>query len=195
MNFYQSPLWRYINDTIYQKALFEVEILGTSYFGIIKSQKKFGRTFNRYMVHGVELGDMQYYNEDIVQTIEHLRRDFSKQWGDIFFQLGSLDVVDTSATTSVKDTEVAKDVAQKRIYTRSQLRERYSLQPSWREHMPDTTIVIDLSKSLTNIKTDFSSSGKRYYNKAKKQQLSFSQATTTEREQFREVRYTMAYDK
>lgn len=74
------------------------------------------------------------------------------------------------------------------------MKERYSLEPSRREHMPNATIILDLKKEPT--KSGLSSSGKRYYNKGQKAGLEFVELTTKkQREQYRDMRYTMAYDK
>lgn len=61
--------------------------------------------------------------------------------------------------------------------------------------MPNATILIDLTQTLPEIKTQFSSSGKRYLNKANREDLHFSPAEKHEWEVFREIWYAMAYDK
>lgn len=195
MSLYQSPLRKHINEHIYKKPLFEVEILGKPYFGIVKVQKKFGKILRWYMVHGVKWWDLLYHNDEIVTTLHHIQRDFGSTRGDIFFQFGSTDVLDTTITSKLKNTDILMKITQKKTYQTSQLRERYNLQPSWREHMPNATIILDLTKTLPDLKTDFSSSGKRYFNKAKKQGFDFVVATEKERGKFRDVRYTMSYDK
>ena len=73
--------------------------------------------------------------------------------------------------------------------------ERYDLKPSVREHMPSATLMLDISLGALDMKADFSKSCKRFLNKARKADVSFYLAEQKEREKFRHVRYTMAYDK
>jgi lipid II:glycine glycyltransferase (peptidoglycan interpeptide bridge formation enzyme) len=134
------------------------------------------------------------YDTHIANDIQRLLRDYS--WsGDIFFQFWCVDKLGDIATKELKKWSGAQEFVNKKKYLNSQFLERYNWKPSWREHMPDATIQLDLTNTLPELKKDFSSSWKRYLNKAKKQELTFHEATEKEREKFRNVRYAMAYDK
>lgn len=194
MNFYQSQLRKYITKEIYQKPTFEVDILGKTYQGVMKQQKRFGKQMRRYMVHGVELDSYDEYSSKLKDIMLHLERDYKKDRWDMFFQIGLVDELWRYPTDQVKDDTVTKDAIKKRKYLQSDLRQRYKLKPSRREHMPDTTIVLDVetAKAVSSL----SSSGKRYVNKGKKAWLTFQQRTKkADREAYRAMRYAMAYDK
>lgn len=55
MRLYQSELRYHINKEIYLKPTFEVELFGRTYRGVTKMKRALGKTFRRYMIHGVEL--------------------------------------------------------------------------------------------------------------------------------------------
>lgn len=195
MNFYQSDLRKYINQNIYQKPLFELPFLWKQYFGIVKEQKKLGRSFRWFMVHGMERWDMLYFNQEIKKELVRVQRDFWKSWGDIFFQFGIIDILSNNKTKRVKDEKVVEELKKRRLYQRSNMRERYDMKPSFREHMPDATLLLDLKLWALGMKADFSKSCKRFLNKAKKAGLEFELALEKEWKYFWRIWYTMAYDK
>lgn len=196
MNFYQSDLRRYINQEIYQKPIFELSLFGKEYFGIVKSQRRLGKTLNRYMIHGIEWVDLKKKNKELSETLAHIRRDYAKKRGDIFFQFGFLDEFEKVDTKLLKDDEKKVEQIQKQKMKLNQvLRDWYELLPSWREHMPDTTIKLNLTQWIQALRSWYSKSGKRYINKAKKEDLSFDVAKGKEWSEFWEIWYSMAYDK
>lgn len=195
MNFYQSDLRKTINQEIYQKPSFELELLWNTYHWIVKSQRRLWRQLNRYMVHGVEWAEIDGSNTVLQEELTRVRRDFAKSSGDIFFQLWFLDPMWTGDTAELKkDEKLTTDLIQKKT-TLNEHMTPLELYPSRREHMPDTTIRIPLSWGLDAMRSGYSKSGKRYINKAKKADLSYDVATAQEWKVFREIRYTMSYDK
>lgn len=147
------------------------------------------------MIHGVELPELDTYNEVLHNELKKLFRDFAQHSGDMFFQLGCINVIDRTKTKQIKSDGWSAEIVKKKTYQHSEFLERYDMSPSRREHMPNATIQLDLTKTLPELKSDFSSSWKRYLNKAKKQALVFAEATEKEWEKFRDVRYAMAFDK
>ena len=113
----------------------------------------------------------------------------------MFFQCGIVDILSKNKTKRLKDSKVIEEIKKRRIYQRSNMRERYDMKPSFREHMPDATLVLDLTLSAIEMKQEFSKSCKRFLNKAKKAELSFARATEKEWKDFWKIWYTMAYDK
>ncbi len=197
MNFYQSPLWRHIQQDIYKKPTFELTIKGQECFGIIKTQRRLGKELNRYMVHWVQWIDLKNPDEALVQELTRIQRDHNKSRGDIFFQFGCLDTLRSGTTNEIKkDAELVAALVQQKIELNQAMRDRYQLLPAWREHMPDTTVQLPLTEGITQIRKWYSSSGKRYINKAKKEDLSFEIATSEATwKTFWAIRYSMAYDK
>ncbi|USN55827.1 MAG: hypothetical protein H6765_04565 [Candidatus Peribacteria bacterium] len=168
MNFYQSELWYHINKHIYEKAMFHTSFLGEKYFGISKIQRKFGKNFSRHMIHGVELGDTTFFSKEVKQALDQISRDYKKSVGDIFFQIGCRDVFDSRPTSEIKQDTVQQELQQKRAYVQSDMWQRYNLKPSWREHMPNATIHLDLHQTPEQLLQDMSESGRRYLNKGNK---------------------------
>jgi len=113
----------------------------------------------------------------------------------MFFQCGIVDILSKNKTKRLKDPKVIEELQKRRIYQRSNMRERYDMKPSFREHMPDATLVLDLTLNAMEMKQEFSKSCKRFLNKAKKAELSFALATEKEWKDFWKIWYTMAYDK
>jgi len=196
MSFYQSDLRRTINQDIYKKPTFETTIAGKEYFGIVKSQRRLGKTLNRYMIHGIQWITLEKDNKELLETVKHIRRDFGATRGDIFFQIGFLDEKDHLWTTELKGDDKKSGALRKdKEKLDAMMRDQYEMLPSWREHMPDTTVKIPLDGWIQEIRRGYSKSGKRYINKAKKEDLHFEISTKRDRKRFRETRYTMSYDK
>lgn len=195
MNFYQSQLRNYINTTIYKKPSFELEFSWQQLFWITKSQKRLGKTLNRFMTHGVET-DLQQDIEKYQKELSHIQRDYKKSRGDIFFQLWCVYEIGRRGTEQIKsDQELTDTITKQKSEINTLMREKYKLLPSWREHMPDATIVLDLNQGVEYIRSWYSRSCKRYINKAKKQKLTYMRATNEQRPQFWKIWYEMAYDK
>lgn len=146
------------------------------------------------MVYGVELPQTNSYAPDIMKDISHIKRDFGASRGDVFFQIGITTPIDTSTTKSTKTEEKQAEIIKKHKYIAHDLLQRYRLHTAWREHMPQATIIIPLRPEEQRQK-QYSSSGKRYLNKAKHAKLKFSIATKKQREEFYNMRYAMAYEK
>ena len=197
MNFYQSPLWRTIQQDIYKKPTFDINIKGEKYFGIVKRQRRLMKDLNRYMVHWVQSDISNDPDGQFAQELTRIQRDFKRSRGDIFFQFGLLDTVWSGTTNEIKkDKELVSTLTTQKATQDTKMRDDYQLLPAWREHMPDTTVQLPLTKGITEIRTWYSSSGKRYINKAKKEDLSF-EITTSEAtwKTFWRIRYSMAFDK
>jgi hypothetical protein len=105
------------------------------------------------MVHGVSGSDLTKKDADLIESIKRIRRDFGATRGDIFFQFGFLDEVEKKPTKELKSDEkyVASYVKQKEKM-RKHMRDAYGLVPSWREHMPDTTVKITLSHGIQEVR-------------------------------------------
>jgi len=195
MNFYQSKLRKIINKEIYKKPTFGSEFSWEQLFWITKSQKKIGKTLNWYMIHGVET-DLEANIWSLQEEIAHTTRDFKKSRGDIFFQYWCVHQLGEWETDDIKKNEkLIDEIKEKKVKLNTHVWEKYNMVPSWREHMPDATILMDLKQSWEELKAGYSRSCKRYINKAKKQKLTFVTARKEQWKQFRKIRYEMSYDK
>lgn len=194
-SFYQSPLWITINQQCYQKSHFSCTIAWQTYIWRTKWKRLMGKQFQRYMIHGVEIPSLTEQHIERQQSLAQLKRDYGRGFGDLFFQLGISTTFDTRLTWEVKQNKVRTEILAKRQEIYQHLWAWYDVMPSRREHMPQATIVLNLQKSPDDWFKDLSDSGKRYLNKGKKAQLSFVEATESDRLAFWQVRYTTAYDK
>lgn len=193
--FYQSPLRTAINQKIYQKQSFTCTLAWQTYTGYTKRKHLLGKQFQRYMVHGLTITSHDVFSDEFKQMLVQLKRDYAKWFWDLFFQLGIVNAFDTRPTSQVKEPAVRTELLTQRKTIQQNFKTRYDLIPSWREHMPQATLTLDLSLSKEQRTQDLSDSGKRYINKGKKAELEFVQATDADWEVFWDVRYTTAYDK
>lgn len=196
MNFYQSDLRKTISQDIYKKSLFSVSIEDKEYRGIAKFMERHGIKTARYMVHGVDASNTETFSQELKEHIARLKRDMRHHWWDIFFQIWLTNILDERPTHELKIPAIKEEISKKHTYQASDFLQRYNLRPSRRQHMPEATILLDLTLTDEKRKEQLSSSGKRYLNKADKQDFSFQLATTPEeREAFYRMRYTTSYDK
>lgn len=196
MNFYQSPLRTTLTKDIYKKPTFTVEVAWKEYQGIVKIQRKLGKTLRRFMVHGVEVHDTSAFYAPLKEAMDHLKRDYAKWRGDIFFQLGFYNELDSRSTKELGKQEVIQELVKKRQYQQADFWQRYDLRASWREHMPNATIVVDVRRSLEALRSELSDSCKRAINKCKRAELVFERAETKEQwEAYWEVWYSLSFDK
>lgn len=198
-NFYQSTLRNELNREIYGKPTFEATILGRTYQWVIKQQRRLGKTFRRCMIHGLEwVLDEDWkrtkaHRDQLLADLERLQRDHGSRWWDVFLQLGILDPVARFTVAEIKKDGIAEAIVTKQSALDAQLNKDFAMQVTFREHMPQATVLIDCDNYS---RTSLSSSWKRYVNKGAKAWLTLEYLTKKdEREQFRSVRYAVGYDK
>lgn len=195
-NFYQSSVWREINQYVYKKPVFEHSFFWETYFWIIKTQRRLWKEFRWYMIQWIEWIDWERKGVLFEEALDHVKRDYGKTWGDIFFQCGIVHNI-ASCDTAVlkKDVPMQQSYLDRKSLQDERMRVDYWLVPSWREHMPDTTIVLDLTHWIQSLRRWYSKSCKRYINKAKKENLVFIEWKNSDIEAFWHIWYTMSYDK
>lgn len=152
---YQSNLWKYISEKIYNKPIFEIEFFWKKYWGIKKEHNRFWLNFSWYQVLGIELPDN--YEKTFKQELNFLRKQFLKFW-NVFFQLWITN-------------KLSEPFYEKRLDLETNFKLDFWLFSSIKENMPLATIEIDLKKD--DFLRDFSKTAKRYVNKAKKDWLNF----------------------
>jgi hypothetical protein len=193
-SFYQSDSWIRIQKEVFKKPSFTVEFDGKQYFWFAKFWERFGVKSSWYMVHGIPLQTIHTYSHSLMESFARLKRDhLSKRW-DIFFQCWSCSVIDAVPTNLAKSEDYCASMRKKHRYLAHDFRQWYRLTPSWREHMPEATIIISITWKNW-YRSTYSQSCKRFLNKAKKQWLTFSKAKKTDRDAFYDVWYAMAYEK
>jgi len=164
MNFYQSKIWRYINEKIYKKPVFELELFWKKYWWIEKKHKKCGIYFSWFQLLWVKFPSN--FDEETVEELKKVKSIFAK-WNNIFFQFGFINQLDEPFFENRKKIEKI-------------LFKKYALYPSIRENMPLATIEINLTKPEKDLYKDFSKTAKRYVNKCKKIWLIFTKASESD---------------
>jgi len=170
MNFYQSKIWRYINENIYKKPVFELEIFWKKYWWIEKQHKKFGIWFSWFQILWVNFPSVS--DEEVKAELKKVKSTFWK-WNNIFFQFGFINQLEEPFFKNRKKIETSL--------------KQYGLYPSIRENMPLATVEIDLTKSEEDLYKSFSKTAKRYINKWKKLGLIFTKASDEDIEKFYKV--------
>lgn len=194
MNFYQSWLRKTINSKVLGKPITSIELFGKSYRGTLKQQKHLSKTLRRWMIQWVVFPEWLAQDER-KKEVDVLKAQLVHWWWDFLLQIGCVNILDQSPTAQIKKSERKMQLRNERVQLRSRLLQDYDLELWVRTHMPDATIVLDLTLDWDEARKQLSKSWKRYINKWKKAWLEFVQSTQDQREQFREVWYRTGYDK
>lgn len=170
-NLYQSQLRKDIQTIIYRKPTFTVEIFGKEYFGTIKEKKIGPRTLKWYQVMGVELpSDKEYVRSEIAR----IKKEFRKKW--MFFQLGIVNEIISFENVSHRSEEFKEDMMHMRNNLQTFLCENYGFRVAFRENMPNSDIIIDVSKPDEQLIEEMNSGSRQRIRKAIGKQIEFGMA-------------------
>lgn len=171
-NLYQSSLRKDIQQQIYRKPTFTITLFGKEYFGTIKT-KKFGPIrLQRYQVMGVELpNDQEYVRQELAQ----LKKNFKGK--GMFFQLGCINEIISFENVSHRSEEFTQDMGQMRLNLQDFLCTTYGLKVAFRENMPNSDIIIDLSKTDEQLLNEMNSGSRQRIRKAMSKQIEFGMAS------------------
>ncbi len=190
-SFYQSPIWRHIQEEVYKKPIFDVTLWNTTYWWIMKQMAILWQTKRRSMIHGVRPISLDKVDSDFQRDLLAWKRDHWKH--DLFLQIWcDLPIV----SRQTKQDKIPDRLDQSLAFVQRDLLTWYDLRPTTREHMPHATIVLETVWTIDEWKSACSDSGKRMINKWQKAWLTFVIATH-EKEwiAYRKVWYATAYDK
>lgn len=194
MNFYQSWLRKTINSKVLWKPMVNVDLFGKQYRWTLKQQKYLWKTLRWWMIQWVQFKEWIPLKQRNKQVIEIQSQLVHGRW-DFLLQLWCTNILDASSTTLIKQQDTRDRLREIRETLQSRLLWEYNLEQWLRTHMPDATILLDLTLDEKAYRKQLSTSGKRYINKWKKAGLEVVQASKQQREQFWEVRYKTWYDK
>lgn len=191
LSFYQSPLWRHIQEVIYKKPVFEVVLWKNAYRWIIKEMNILGQTKRWSMIHGVRPAALDTIDTDFYRDLHAWKRD---HWThDLFLQIWCDLPVSTRKT---KQENIPDRLQPSLAYIDRDFLTWYDLRPTIREHMPHATIVLETNWTIDERKSACSDNGKRMINKWQKAWLTFSVAThEKEWTAYWHVWYATAFDK
>ncbi len=198
MSFYQSKIWETINKEIYQKPTFDFCLFDRNYFWVIKKIKKGFIELNWYQILGVELPESWESSLEqatyIKEEINKLKRDFAKNYWDIYFQIGFTNIIDQRYTNNTKNQETINEIKNLRLQKQEYMKNTFWLIPSPKENMPVATNYVDLSQSLDQIRSDISKNTKEKIKKWNKK-LKFEEANWKDIKNFYELWFDILSEK
>lgn len=181
--FYQNEHWRYINQYIYKKPTFNINIFWNNYFWVVKQKTKFWLSLNWYQVLWIELPDINDFW--LINTnLERIRRDFSKSWWDMFFQLWFINNVYKCKSSDLKDEDTLNVIKQNYNDVFNSFKENTWLIKSCRENMPPANVIVDIWISNDEIFAKLSKNTKAQVKKWKSKWLEFWIIKKSELEDF-----------
>ncbi len=180
MSLYQSKIWKTIQYDIYQNPYFKIKLLDKEYFGTIKAKKIWPITLKRYQILGF---DLPKEPKKAKELLEKIKSEFKKDRTDIFFQLW---ITTPIKTFDVKDInpELSKSMRDARISQRHWMKERFHLSHSFRENLPESGIIYDLSKSWEELLKDMNKSSNLRTKKWLKNNIVFREIQKSEFDKF-----------
>lgn len=196
-NFYQSPIWRTINTSIFQKPVFEIDLFWKKYFWTVKSKKKFWFNLQWFQVMWIQAW---FPSQDsyvlLKESLYEIARDYSKDYWNIMFQLWFTDLLTDFPVSSLKSDNHILSTRKLREETETLFKNSYNLLPSFRENMPLSTIIFDLTQWYDTLFQSMSKSARAHINKWNYRNLIFTLANTKqERDEFYNVWYDTSTDK
>ena len=170
-NLYQSQLRKDIQYEVYGKPTFTIELFGKEYFWTIKIKKIWPFTTKRYQIMGVELPTDKNY---VQSELNKLRKHFKGK--GIFFQLGFVNEMISFENASHKSEDFKEDMLQMRHHLQEFLCQNYWLEVAFRENMPNSNIIIDLSKPDDQLIMEMNASARQRVRKGINKKLEFGMA-------------------
>ncbi|MFA5747969.1 MAG: peptidoglycan bridge formation glycyltransferase FemA/FemB family protein [Candidatus Absconditabacterales bacterium] len=183
-NFYQSQIRKDIQQIVYAKPTFQINLFGKDYFGIVKPKKIGPFTLNRYQVMGVEIPKDQFY---VRKEIKRIKKEFGTSKLNVFFQLGLVNEMISFDNVSHRSDSFKDDMKQMRLNLREYICKNFNLENSFRENMPQSDILIDLNKTDDELIQEMNSGCKDRIKKAVKKGIEFGIASPDQ--------YKLFYDK
>lgn len=133
----------------------------------------------------MEIGDK---HEQLKKDIQHIKETYLTDKENIFFQLGVIDAFDGFPCKINKNETVLKAIRLKRDLIQQEMNEFFGLEVGFKENLPNSTIMIDLRKSVDDLQKDITSNCKQAIKKAQRHHLTFAHATDADREEFYNIR-------
>lgn len=169
--FYQSPIWRYINEKIYDKPFFYLKINWQEYQAIIKQKSIFGFKLNWYQILGVQ-------STDVWTDLPYLRSIVLPQLpykhGNILIQFWFTDIILSDLTNNIKKfTPEQIHAFEDLLSKQSDLLLSQGRKQSVKKNLPEADIIINTTNDIDTLWSDISSNTKNHINKADKKWVIF----------------------
>lgn len=188
MSLYQSHIRKTIQKDIYQKPSFTLHLFGKDYFWTIKTKKIGPITLKRYQILWIELPKD---HKEISKAIQKIKSEFWHHWTDIFFQRGVTTSIQTFDVKDI-DNELASSLRDTRLSLRTHFKEDYHLIHSFRENLPESNIIIDITKTNEELLREMNKSSRVRVRKWIENGITFRTLQEHEYQKFYNKRQTTA---
>lgn len=95
--------------------------------------------------------------EAVRKGLKKLKKEFGKQWGNIFFQLGFVNEITSFDNARAREENIVGKVKSMRENTKKLIYKETPLKLAFKENMPQTTIMINLGKSDEQLLSEMNS--------------------------------------
>jgi len=161
-----------------------ISLFGKEYFALIKDKKIGPITSQWIQIMGVELpNDKAYVKQELLRVKKELRTKRST----IMLQLGIINEMISFENISHRSDSFQDDMRHMRINLQKFICKNYRLKVSFRENMPMSDILIDLSKTDEQLLKEMNSGAQSRIKKALKKEIEFGMAAPDQ--------YKLFYDK
>jgi len=180
-NFYQSHIWRYINEHIYKKPVFEIELFWKKYFWIIKEKKVWPFLFKWFQIMWVVLWDYSMVETiaKIKRQLSWLRNQYWNNYKNIMVQIWFVDNIMSFDISELDKKWFSETVKKQRENINKIVLNNFDLYPSFRENMPLATVAFNISKWIDELWSDMTKSARNHIKKAQKNWLYFELANSS----------------
>lgn len=189
MSLYQSSIRQTIQQDIYNKPTFTMKLFDKEYFWTIKTKKLGPITLKRYQILGIHLPDNP---EEIRKAIRYIKQKFWQSWTNIFFQRGIVTPIVSFDVYNHKNPEFASDLRDSRIFLREYLWKHYHLKHSFRENLPESWIIYDLTKTDEELLHEMNKGSKLRTKKGIRNDITFKVLEENEYDKFFDKRQQTA---
>lgn len=190
-NLYQSKLRRDIQTIVYKRPSMTINLFGKEYFALIKDKKIWPIRSQWVQILWVELpSNKDYVKQELQRVQKELRRS-----GNIMLQLGIVNEMISFENVSHRSESFQDDMKHMRTNLQKFICQHYKLKVAFRENMPMSDIIIDLSKSDQQLLEEMNSGAKSRIKKALKKEIEFGMAAPDQYTLFYEKRVETSGDK
>ncbi len=191
-NLYQSHMWKDIQYKVYGKPSMEVSLFGRTYTATIKCKKlPFGLSVQWVQILGVDIpSDKKYVREELAK----LKKQFSP-WNTMFVQLWLINEIISFDNYLHKSESFEGDMRRMRLSTQNYMEMVYGIRPSFRENMPLSNIIYDVTKTDEELIAEMNKWCKERIKKALKQDIHFASATPEQYDYFYDQWVALSDDK
>ena len=173
-NLYQSQLRQDIQTIVYQRPSMKVNIFGKEYFAIVKP-KSFGPIKAQWIqIMGVDLPNDKNY---VLSELKRVKKELAQKQTNIMLQLGIVNEMISFENVSHRSEEFQADMKQMRINLQNFLKKHYKFKVAFRENMPMSDIIIDVSKPDDQLLQEMNSGSRQRIKKAIGKQIEFGMAS------------------